>query len=697
RALPALFELGLSAVEISQVIALYTVTFWIGVGIISGILLVSGSVLLPPPLGGAPGRVLGGLLLGMVAAYFGWTLRGRPVLAAGDWEFPPPSARLSAAQLLASPLDWSLAAAALWVLLPGSLGVSYPAFLALFVAAQTVGLASHVPGGLGVFEATLLVLLPDHGPQGGVLAGLLAFRGVYYLLPLLVGGTVYGALELRTHREYVARLGGTVGRWTLSLAPFVLAVATFLAGTVLLLSGATPELGGRLSRLAGLLPLPVIEVSHFLASLAGAALLVLGWGLWRRLDSAWHLTVPLLALGIVLSLLKGLDWEEALVLASLLAVLVPARGRFYREGSLLGEAFSPGWIAAAGIVLLTSVWLGLFSYRHVELSSNLWWRFALRGDAPRFLRATVGAVGLTLIVAFLRLVRPVTARPAPPDAAEVERAAQIVAASPVAASSLALLGDKAFLFSEAGDAFLMYGVEGRSQIALGDPVGPPERWPELVWRFRERADRYDDWPVFYEISAERLPLYLDMGLTLLKLGEEARVPLEGFGLEGGSRRGLRRTVRAVEKAGASFEVVGPEAVPALLPELRAVSDDWLAAKGTREKRFSMGCFDEAYLSRFPAGLVRRGGRVVAFANLWMSAERTELSPDLMRHAPGAPEGVMEYLFVQLMLWGRERGYRWFGLGMAPLSGLDAHPLAPVWNRVGSLVYRFGDHFYSFQG
>ena len=344
---------GLSAVEISQVIAFYSVTFWLGVGIIGGALLVAGPGLLPPPLGGMLGPVIGAVVLLVVAAYFAWTVRGRPVLSVRDWEFPPPSARLSVAQLLVSPLDWSLAAAVLWVLLPAGLGLSYPAFLTIFVAAQVVGLVSHVPGGLGVFEATLILLLPGHGLHASVLGALVAFRGVYYLLPLLVAAVVYGGLELRTHRAYVARLGGMVGRWTLSLAPYVLAVATFLAGTVLLLSGATPSVVERIARLSRLLPLPLIEASHFLASVAGAALLVLGWGLWRRLDSAWHLTVPLLVAGIVFSLLKGLDWEEASFLFVLLAVLVPARGRFYREGSLLGEAFSPGWIAAVGIVLLT--------------------------------------------------------------------------------------------------------------------------------------------------------------------------------------------------------------------------------------------------------------------------------------------------------------------------------------------------------
>jgi len=135
----------------------------------------------------------------------------------------------------------------------------------------------------------------------------------------------------------------------------------------------------------------------------------------------------------------------------------------------------------------------------------------------------------------------------------------------------------------------------------------------------------------------------------------------------------------------------------MLPELERVSNEWLAAKHTREKGFSLGSFREAYVRRFPVAVVRQGGHVVAFANVWLSATREEMSPDLMRYESSAPHGVMEYLFVQLMLWGAAQGYRWFGLGMAPLSGFDARALAPRWSRMGAMLYRHGEHFYNFRG
>jgi phosphatidylglycerol lysyltransferase len=203
--------------------------------------------------------------------------------------------------------------------------------------------------------------------------------------------------------------------------------------------------------------------------------------------------------------------------------------------------------------------------------------------------------------------------------------------------------------------------------------------------------------VFYQVGAERLALYVDLGLAALKIGEEARVPLSDFSLEGAARAELRQAQRRAQRDGATFEVVPPAGVDALLPDMQRISDAWLASKSTGEKGFSVGAFSPEYLRRFPLAVVRTQGTLVAFANLWTTGTRAELSVDLMRFDPQAPRSAMDYLFIELMLWGRREGYRWFNLGMAPLSGLEAHPLAPAWHRVGNFIFRHGEHFYNFEG
>ncbi|HMA10800.1 MAG TPA: phosphatidylglycerol lysyltransferase domain-containing protein, partial [Steroidobacteraceae bacterium] len=138
-------------------------------------------------------------------------------------------------------------------------------------------------------------------------------------------------------------------------------------------------------------------------------------------------------------------------------------------------------------------------------------------------------------------------------------------------------------------------------------------------------------------------------------------------------------------------------VPALLPALRVISDHWLAAKSVAEKGFSLGRFDERYLARFPCAVVSVGEQPVAFANLWIGGDRQEISIDLMRYDDRAPKGVMDYLLIELMLWGSQQGHAWFNLGMAPLSGLADREFSPLWNRVGAFVFRHGEHFYNFEG
>ncbi|MDH4167526.1 MAG: phosphatidylglycerol lysyltransferase domain-containing protein, partial [Gammaproteobacteria bacterium] len=172
---------------------------------------------------------------------------------------------------------------------------------------------------------------------------------------------------------------------------------------------------------------------------------------------------------------------------------------------------------------------------------------------------------------------------------------------------------------------------------------------------------------------------------------------ETFSLEGGSRAALRQSHRRAQRDGLSFRVAGVDEVAALLPALKQISDDWLQTRSVAEKGFSLGRFSEPYLRRFPVALVEHAGQLVAFANLWESATHEELSIDLMRHSSAAPKGVMDFLFIELMLWGRAQGYHWFSLGMAPLAGLEAHRLAPAWHKVGRLIYRYGEDFYNFEG
>lgn len=508
---------------------------------------------------------------------------------------------------------------------------------------------------------------------------------------------MYLAMSISHHTGPMQRLVRVGGNWGAAIMPRLLALLTFTAGALLLFSGSAPTSAERLRWLETWVPLPILELSHFFDDLVGVSLLILARGVERRLDASYHLTITMLLAGIGLSVLRAFDVEQAATLALMLIVFVPGRKYFFRKTSLVEERFTRQWIIAIALVVIGSIALGYISYTNLHLTTDELFHVAQRAQAARFLRATAGVLVLLVVFAVLRLLRP--ARPVlhPPTAEDIATAHTIVNKHPEAAAQLALLGDKYFFFNTARTGFLMYAVNGRSWVTLGDPIACVGDVPGLIHEFIRMVHENGGWPVFYKVGPTLLYLYLDHGLSVVKLGEEARVSLTDFSMEGPTRRNLRRVWRKIVDDGCSFEVIPPERVPAMLPALRAVSDAWLAEKKAREKGFSLGLFDDAYVLRHPVGVVRKQGEIIAFGNIWLSGDHEELEIDLMRYTTDAPPGIMRYVIAEMMLWGQARGYRWFNLGMAPLSGLTSHEGAPIWHQIGVAVRGAGERFYNFQG
>nr|WP_283256122.1 bifunctional lysylphosphatidylglycerol flippase/synthetase MprF [Dyella humicola] len=689
-------QAGLTTAEVAKVVLYCTLSFWLGLCALTGVTLLF--VPVPPSLPLASWRLPVAAVLTAIPLLWlvGNRLLGRP-LRIWRWRVSLPSARVAARQILVGAVDWGLAAYVLYLLMPDQVDTGFGHFLAIFVLAQIAGLISHVPGGLGVFEAVMLAGFGAAGNQGleaPILGALAAYRLIYYFLPLLAATLVVLVREARG-----LRTKALLAPWFTALLPPFFAGLTLVSGAVLLFSGATSGLPTRMAILRDVLPLAVLEVSHFLSSVVGMMLLILARGLQRRLDAAYVLTLVLLVLGAVLSLLKGIDYEEAILLSLLALALAPAHQLFYRRTSLFSASFSMGWIIAILAVLVCAGWLVAFSYKHVEYSNNLWWEFSFyHGGAPRALRALVGAAAAGLLFALANLIRPARPDLRLPNEAELERALPLIKEYSSAQAHLALMGDKTLLFDPEGKAFIMYDVEGRSWVAMGDPVGESEAARrELVWTFRDQCERAGGWPLFYQVRPEDLDLYLEVGMNLLKIGEEARVLLGSFNLDGKSKKVLRNTVNKLTREGMRLEIVPAEAVESLLPRLKKISDAWMRDKGVREKGFSLGTFDPHYLQRTPMALVWQGEELVAFSNLFLTDSKEEASLDLMRHLPEGTAGIMDFMFVELMTWARQEGYRWFNLGMAPLSGLQNRRSAPLWSRLGAMLFGRGERFYNFRG
>lgn len=601
-----------------------------------------------------------------------------------------PGARLAALQLLITALDVVAAATVLYLLLPEA--PPFGAFVLVYLLALAAGVLSHVPGGVGVFEAILLAAFANQLGAAPLAAALLLYRLIYVVLPLLVACVLLLASEARRLLFARQAINAAAG-----LAAPVLAILVFLSGVVLLFSGATPEIDTRLEHMGFLVPHRLIDASHFGASLIGVLCLLLAQGLRRRLSAAWLLTTVLLLVGALLSLLKGFDWEEASVLIFTAALLALFRRSFYRPSRLLELPFSPVYLVASVCVVGASVWLLLFAYQDVPYSHELWWQFTLDADAPRGLRAAMGSAVLLVVVALTWLLR--TARPVIhlPNDEELQQAKGILMASDQPDGGLALTGDKALLFHPNHKAFLMYARRGRSLVALYDPIGPAQERAEMIWQFRDLCDLHHARPVFYQVRAENLPFYMDIGLTALKLGEEARVDLRRFDLEakGKEMKDLRYTWNRGGRDGLTLEIHEPGDAP--LEALKEISDAWLGGKNVREKGFSLGRFSPEYLQHFRIALIRFQGLPVAFANLLETQSKELASLDLMRAHPQAPKLTMEFMMIGLILHYKNHDYARFSLGMVPLSGLQPRRGAPLTQRLGSMVFQRGEQLYNFQG
>ncbi len=689
---------GLSAFDIAKVIGFCTITVWVGFLSLSGLVFVIRPVALPTGfyLPVASTFPVGLFLLGLVGAAYALTLlRTRPVTIR-DWEIEIPGPRLFSLQIALSVVDWAIGAGILYVLLPASAGISYPEFIGIFLLAQLAGFASQIPGGLGVFETLMMLLLRPYVSPDELIISLLAYRAIYYLIPLVAATILLGAEEILAKRNLLGRFAEEFyNQWIAASVSTLMSYAVFMGGVILLLSSAIPPVPGRMQVLEKLLPLPVIELSHLAAGIAGLSLLLLARGLQLQIGAAYLLSVLTLMAGIAASLLKGLDYVEAILLAIILVALIPGWGQFSRKAPLRHLNVNAGWIATILIVLIGSVWLGLFTYKNVDYTNALWWDFSFGANAPRFMRTTVAVLILTVVISVLRFRRPAAPRPTFTETDDRSVIAPIVSSSPTTYANLALTGSARFMVNEAVSAFIMYAVQGRSWIAMGDPVGPMKEKIGLARHFSEASGQTDGWPVFYMADTACLPIYLDLGLSLVKLGHEARVRLSDFSLAGDAKKPLRESYESIKAMGYSFEVFPPEQTKDLLSILRPISDAWFESGPQRESRFSRGSSTPDDLTPFPIALVRSGDKPVAFANLWQGTGNEEMSIDLVRYLSEAPDGMLDFMLISAILWSRRMGYGWFSLGMTPAAGAQGKVLDPLWQRAGVSAVRLGEHFSSF--
>ena len=498
------------------------------------------------------------------------------------------------------------------------------------------------------------------------------------------------------------------GLWTTALLTGAVGVAN-------LLSAVTPSLPERVDWLEQIFPFEVRAGAHLFAVLSGFFLLTLAANLLRRKRLAWLLTIGLLIVSIISNLLKGWDYEESLLSTVLLGQLLLMRQVFTARSDRPSIIHGIQALIIALLFTLAYGTLGFFWLDHhysvdfrlgQALRQTLTMFFTVDNAGlqystrfGRFFADSIYMIGVvTLLYALWMLLRPVLLQEkATPE--ERKKARKII--EKYGRSSLArfaLLDDKSYYFSPSGCSVIAYVPEGRSAIALGDPIGPEEDRREAIASFHEFCDRNDWQPAFYQTLPADLELYESLGFKTLKIGEEAVVDLQTFTLQGKAGKHLRPAVHKFNKLGYSVRFYKPPIADELLQELRAISNDWLEQMEGSEKKFSLGWFDEDYLQSCEIAVVHNSqGNPIAFANVIPEYQLNEITIDLMRHLANVEGGTIDFLFISLFERFKALGYDSFNLGLAALSGVGEIFSSSRLERGMHYLYDHLNQFYNFQG
>jgi phosphatidylglycerol lysyltransferase len=502
-------------------------------------------------------------------------------------------------------------------------------------------------------------------------------------------------------------------RSTLVIATGILMLAS---GLLALRALVVPSGHSHVTRLYEYSPFEFRHLSRFVTLVLGFALAVTSVNLLRRKRRAFLAAVVLAGLSVVLHLWRGPDYFHAILAAALLGLLLFGR-RAYTVGSGLPE-WRPALLpVAVGLAFAFTYGVAGFWWldeRHFGINFNLAdsvrhaVAFLTLVPDPALAPLTHHGLWFTdslhlmtiLLVGWtgIQLYRPVAYR------FRVQPRERHLAEAIVARHGRSALDyfkywpDKSYFFSPSEQSVIAYRVAGSFAVALGDPTGPAEEIRETLAGFL-RFCRENDWGVaFHQALPDFLPDYHALGWKHLKIGDDAIVDLQTFSLDGRSRKGMRHTLNLLDGEGTRASLAEPPIEAALLARAREVSDAWLTLPGRHERGFTLGSFDEGYLRQTPIFAVENAaGRLLAFANLIPSFGPGESTIDLMRHRPDAPNGTMDYLFAKLFLLLRERGFRRFNLGMAPMSGFDDREEATAEERAVHLFFQQLNFLFSFRG
>jgi len=464
-------------------------------------------------------------------------------------------------------------------------------------------------------------------------------------------------------------------------------LAVELVGLGTLASCVLPEWRDRLRLVNDVFTPELTGAASGLAALAGVTLVLVGRGVAGRRRIAWLVAVLSLGAATVAHLIKGLDVEPAVVTAACIGILVWRRELFVVQ---LGPARGVKVVRVALLALTTDLAYGvaglLLHRRVIEPDLTIGNTLAqvgarlvglrgpltLEGRFGHWFPISLTGLGLLTMVAVLSAVlAPIALAGSGSESELAEARALTDRPDGDTLDPFVLRRDKRRVFSIDRQAVVGYRYVRGIGLAAGDPVGEPSAFRSALAEFLELCTRLGWRPAIIGVREDRLPLYLEAGLRVLYIGDEAIIDVPQFDLGGRPMRNARQGVQRSHNAGISTEFRREgELDPGLRNELLEISDAQL--DGQREFGFSMtlgGMFSGDHPDCLVAIARDQQGRPVAFQRYLPCRGGKALSLDIMRRCPTAPNGVNERLIVDSVDWARKRELEEVSLNFAAFRDL----------------------------
>ena len=613
---------------------------------------------------------------------------------------PDPSITIKVKFLLicVSILEWSAIFFIFWLLESVmSMSIPFGALFAIYTVAACAGIMSLIPGGFGSFDLVFIWGTDYLGIQDEkVVVLLLLYRIGYFIIPFLVGFFFF----IKVYWEkWNNNWGNLPNIFIQRISHWVLTILIFISGLILLLSAALPGVIERLKIAEDILSLSIISLSHQLSVATGFILLGLSRGIQYKVKRAYYLTIIALFLAVLFSLSKGFDYEEAIFLLVVALLLRLSKAGFYRKSYVMtwGKMFFDIFI----IILITLMYLliGYFNLPASKISiPTKFLPYIITDYQDLFYSAIIGLIIAIFIFYIGNFVGKSQKWPIESSKIQEEKIYEhIHKYNGNVLTHLIFLHDKYVFWNSKGNVLFPFQKYADKIVVLGDLTGEKSEFQHAIEELLIISDLYGYTPVFYESSNDMLPILHENGFDFFKLGEEAFVDLENFSLSGKKMKAMRAIKNKFERENFIFDIIKPPFSADLLQELKTVSNEWLA--GRKEKGFSLGFFDEAYLNRSEIVILKNiHEEVIGFASLMPVYDNDQtISVDLMRFLPSSPSGTMDFIFLSLFEWAKEKGYTQFNLGMAPLSNVGLSKYSFFSEKVAAQIYLHGHVFYHFQG